>query len=50
MVSIQILQNWNIFYTVEVAQSAPTTEQEEFRLKAREVSGTDKLDGGLPVV
>lgn len=50
MVFIQILQNWNISYTVEVAQNAPTIEQKEFRLKVREVSGTDKLDGGLPVV
>lgn len=28
---------------VEVAQNAPTIEQEEFRLNARKVSGTDRL-------
>lgn len=48
MVFIQILQNWNVFYTAEVSQNASTIEQEEFRVKVRKVSGTDKLDGGLP--
>lgn len=37
-------------YILYSAQNAPKTELEEFRRKARKVSGQKSLDGRLPLV
>jgi len=45
MVFIQILHSLNIFYTLKFLRMQLQLEQEEFRLKARKVSGTEQADG-----